>query len=221
MTVACETVSIDSPEFVAEVLRLVDWALFVRWPKRWAMFAGGGSGRDVRQECIAVVWDRIQKRWPIDGVSLSTFIVNNTKWTLFRLIADERKRREALRNYRRTVQQQQYEVDVDSDIDLRIATRRLLLGLTYREREIVKMRFGFGDGCEYTLEETGFVFRVSKGRIFQIESKAIRKLQYHCSRSFRPLFQWIIDEIDDEERRVAMLRKLEEQERQLAMGGAA
>ena len=38
---------------------------------------------------------------------------------------------------------------------------------------------GSGDGYSYTLEETGRIFKVTRERIRQIESKALRKLQHH------------------------------------------
>ena len=49
--------------------------------------------------------------------------------------------------------------------------------LSYREREIIKLRYGIGDGYNYTLEEVGHIFKVTRERIRQIEAKAIRKLQ--------------------------------------------
>jgi RNA polymerase primary sigma factor len=49
--------------------------------------------------------------------------------------------------------------------------------LNYREREILRMRFGLADGYAYTLEEVGRVFSVTRERVRQIESKAVRKLQ--------------------------------------------
>lgn len=49
--------------------------------------------------------------------------------------------------------------------------------LSYREREIIKLRFGLGDGRSYTLEEVGRIFKVNRERIRQIEAKAVRKLQ--------------------------------------------
>jgi len=49
--------------------------------------------------------------------------------------------------------------------------------LNYREREILRMRFGLADGYSYTLEEVGKVFSVTRERVRQIESKAVRKLQ--------------------------------------------
>ena len=54
----------------------------------------------------------------------------------------------------------------------------VLKTLTYREREIVKLRFGIGDGYTYTLEEVGRIFKVTRERVRQVEAKAIRKLQH-------------------------------------------
>ena len=54
----------------------------------------------------------------------------------------------------------------------------VLRSLTYREREIIRLRYGLGDGYSYTLEETGRIFKVTRERIRQIESKALRKLQH-------------------------------------------
>jgi hypothetical protein len=45
------------------------------------------------------------------------------------------------------------------------------------EREIVKLRYGLGDGYSYTLEEVGHIFKVTRERVRQIEAKAVRKLQ--------------------------------------------
>jgi len=54
----------------------------------------------------------------------------------------------------------------------------VLQTLTYREREIIKLRYGLGDGYTYTLEEVGRIFNVTRERVRQIEAKAIRKLQH-------------------------------------------
>ena len=50
--------------------------------------------------------------------------------------------------------------------------------LTFREREIIKLRYGIGDGYTYTLEEVGRIFRVTRERVRQIEAKAVRKLRH-------------------------------------------
>lgn len=54
----------------------------------------------------------------------------------------------------------------------------VLSTLTYREREILKLRYGIGTGFTYTLEEVGRRFNVTRERVRQIEAKAIRKLQH-------------------------------------------
>jgi RNA polymerase primary sigma factor len=54
----------------------------------------------------------------------------------------------------------------------------VLKTLSYREREIVKLRYGIGDGYTYTLEEVGRIFKVTRERVRQVEAKAIRKLQH-------------------------------------------
>jgi RNA polymerase primary sigma factor len=61
---------------------------------------------------------------------------------------------------------------------LREKIESLLKTLTYREREIIRLRYGLGDGYTYTLEEVGRIFRVTRERVRQIEAKAVRKLQH-------------------------------------------
>ncbi len=61
--------------------------------------------------------------------------------------------------------------------------------LTYREKEILRLRYGLTDGYAYTLEEVGTIFSVTRERVRQIESKAVRKLQqpFRC----RPLLGFL------------------------------
>ncbi len=61
---------------------------------------------------------------------------------------------------------------------LRDRIEAVLKTLTYREREIIKLRYGIGDGYTYTLEEVGKIFKVTRERVRQVEAKAIRKLQH-------------------------------------------
>jgi len=68
--------------------------------------------------------------------------------------------------------------------NLKDSTRNVLKSLTPREELVLKMRFGVGEGSEHTLEEVGRSFNVTRERIRQIESKALRKLR-HPSRSGR------------------------------------
>jgi RNA polymerase primary sigma factor len=66
---------------------------------------------------------------------------------------------------------------------------QVLSALSYREREILRLRFGLADGYAYTLEEVGKIFSVTRERVRQIEAKAVRKLQqpYRC----RPLLSFL------------------------------
>ncbi len=75
--------------------------------------------------------------------------------------------------------------DGDSDNPVRSAGNgilrhkidELLKTLTYREREIIRLRYGLVDGYSYTLEEVGRIFKVTRERVRQIEAKAVKKLQ--------------------------------------------
>jgi RNA polymerase primary sigma factor len=69
-------------------------------------------------------------------------------------------------------------------LSLQEQTSSVLKTLTPREETIIKMRFGFEDGSEHTLEQVGQTFDVTRERIRQIEAKALRKLR-HPTRSNR------------------------------------
>ena len=68
-----------------------------------------------------------------------------------------------------------YEINQDL-LKSRIAD--VLSALNYREREIIRLRYGLADGYAYTLEEVGKIFSVTRERVRQIEAKAVRKLQH-------------------------------------------
>ncbi|MCC6126615.1 MAG: sigma-70 family RNA polymerase sigma factor [Pirellulales bacterium] len=61
---------------------------------------------------------------------------------------------------------------------LRGRIAEVLGALDYREREIIRLRFGLADGYSYTLEEVGKIFAVTRERVRQIETKAVRALQH-------------------------------------------
>ncbi len=85
---------------------------------------------------------------------------------------------------------------------------KILNSLTYREREIIKLRYGLGDGYTYTLEEVGKIFNVTRERVRQIEVKAIRELQH--PRRNRPLEGFVegLGEDEEEEEEIKERRKL-------------
>jgi RNA polymerase primary sigma factor len=70
-----------------------------------------------------------------------------------------------------------YDVNQQS---LKDRIRDVLDELSYREREILRLRYGLVDGYAYTLEEVGQIFSVTRERVRQIEAKAVRKLQQPC-----------------------------------------
>ena len=65
---------------------------------------------------------------------------------------------------------------------LRESMKNALAVLSERERQVLELRFGLVDGKDHTLEEVGQYFNVTRERIRQIESKAMRKLR-HPTRS--------------------------------------
>lgn len=75
--------------------------------------------------------------------------------------------------------------------NLRDQIAHALDSLTHREAEVLRMRFGLGDGNEHTLEEVGQRFRVTRERIRQIEAKALRCLK--SSRQARGLKSFTSD----------------------------
>lgn len=86
--------------------------------------------------------------------------------------SDETSRAEWLPDHRQPCPS----AELDQNL-LRQRIDEVLQGLSWREREIIKLRYGLGDGHAYTLDEVGKVFAVSRERIRQIESRAMRKLQ--------------------------------------------
>lgn len=93
------------------------------------------------------------------------------------------------------------DVSNDSPIDaaakniLRERLLEVIDTLSLREREIIKLRFGLGDGFLYTLEQTGSIFGVTRERVRQIEAKALRKLR-HPSRAKK--LETYLDKLSDE-----------------------
>ena len=73
-------------------------------------------------------------------------------------------------------------IDAAIRSDLRDATTRVLASLSAREERVLRMRFGIGTTSDHTLDQVGRQLAVSRERIRQIETKALRKLK-HPARS--------------------------------------
>lgn len=67
---------------------------------------------------------------------------------------------------------------------------RVLSTLGEKEREILMYRYGLVDGIEYTLEQIGKMFNVTRERIRQLETKAIRKLRHPARSKYLKDFEW-------------------------------
>jgi len=67
---------------------------------------------------------------------------------------------------------------------LNLQIEDVLYTLSNREKEVIRLRFGLGDGYQRTLEEVGSVFNVTRERVRQIEAKALKKLR-HPTRSHK------------------------------------
>ena len=66
------------------------------------------------------------------------------------------------------------------DTNLELLKQRLdmvMNELSYREREIIRLRFGLADGYSYTLEEVGKIFSVTRERVRQIQVEALKRLR--------------------------------------------
>jgi RNA polymerase primary sigma factor len=74
---------------------------------------------------------------------------------------------------------------------LRDRIETLLQTLSFREREIIKLRYGLADGLTYTLEEVGRIFQVTRERVRQIEATAVEKLKHPMR--LRQLEQFVDD----------------------------
>ena len=74
--------------------------------------------------------------------------------------------------------------------NLRAAIDEALDALSPREAKVLRMRFGLVTTSDHTLEEVGKQFDVSRERIRQIESKAMRKLKHpNCANKLKPFLE--------------------------------
>ncbi|MDP2993395.1 MAG: sigma-70 family RNA polymerase sigma factor, partial [Deltaproteobacteria bacterium] len=72
--------------------------------------------------------------------------------------------------------------DTVKEQELSESVKSILCTLSPREEKIIRLRFGIGEDAEYTLEEIGRRFNVSRERIRQIEKKALNRLRHSTRR---------------------------------------
>ncbi|MFH0905163.1 MAG: sigma-70 family RNA polymerase sigma factor [bacterium] len=90
----------------------------------------------------------------------------------------------------RTPEEEAYRAGMSQDLNRLMERARL----TEREIKVLRLRFGIEDGYNYTLEEVGRVFTVTRERIRQIEMKAMKKLKRFAKRHLKLYYQNLYDE---------------------------
>ena len=125
------------------------------------------------------------KNWGIDMGGLS--MTDPERYRKIHAVLSEKGKKEDLLDVVETVPLE-YVYDLADDgptaedavnlSELKTAVTATLATLKPREERVLRMRFGIGLKTDYTHEEIGQEFSVTKGRIRQIEAKALRKLQH-------------------------------------------
>lgn len=125
------------------------------------------------------------KRSVFHSVSWATIVCNSARWTLARMV-EERTRRLITE---RDAQEFLSSTGIPGDVffpqtyqmkdreELPLCVEEAMAKLSYRERAIIELRFGLGDGWSYSLGDVADIFKVTRERIRQLEARAIRKLQ--------------------------------------------
>jgi len=192
-----------------EVTRISTWWLTeAKWRMSWSFTCGG------IEDVVNETWVRLLNQNLNVDAELSTVVVTATRWTLSALT---RRTKQSDFNYQlwRHAERCYPPVTIEGEADesvnkteLSEAVERVLKSLTYREREVLKLRLGIGSDS-HTLEEAASVFGVSRERIRQIESKAVEKLQHHTRADYLKGFLDTRKQIEAEEVAAAERSKVE------------
>ena len=173
------------------------WVNLREYPR--SVFQGMGRFRPDRRERLDIALHEvlgvsIEDCWPPE---VRRFIdeTRELKSLIFEQTAEVPMERLTGRVMRSLTVEGQAETNVEQQ-ELTERLEKVLKTLTYREREIIKLRFGL-NGPAYTLEEVGQIFKVTKDRIRQIEAKALRKMA-QASRA-QQLKGFLEDESNDED----------------------
>lgn len=147
----------------------------VRLCKKWVMEYGCEPSHEELAEALGCTVAKVQMalEYSMEPISLDMEVGNDGGMTVGEYIEDTRAEDPSLRM---------------SLMHLRDQIKDVLESLAPKEREILVMRFGLDDGRIKTLKEIGEIFRISRERVRQIETKALSKLK-HPSRT-RQLMAW-------------------------------
>lgn len=155
---------------------VVNWTNLRNYPR--SIFANGHHARRERIESglQKVLGISAAECWPPE---VREFIDRTRK--LKSLVFEQTKEVPLQRLTAAATKQLAYEGDQETHANItecREAIEKVLKTLSYREREIIKLRYGLGsDGMSFTLEEVAHMFKVTRETIRHIEGKALRKLQ--------------------------------------------
>lgn len=174
-------------KMIVENINLVQWKLYnTNHSKHLTMIATQGDSAGLAHDCCIAMFQYL-KHGKKPACKQSTFILNMTKWERLRQLDRATRDRDSFEEYQRETEylypSRERETEQPHEAydrkELRERIEKALKTLTYRERHILKLRHGLMDGWSYSLNETARIFQVTRERIRQIESKAIKKLQHH------------------------------------------
>jgi len=192
---------VRSPPFRLEQLggkdaeHLIKWFVIHRMPRsiRYAARCLGASDiNDIVQDVYVRILDG---KLPPTNLALSTVVCNATRWMLLRVGCKARlNEHKAKLEPREALPRDLVECRDDimkclTNRELRDRVRRLLVTLPHRQRLVIELRYGLGDGAEYSLSQIGAVLSLSRERVRQVEATALRKLQHPCRSKWLLQFQ--------------------------------
>lgn len=170
---------------VLELCRIARWYAFQESPSRevrlylQAALCSGGSSRDLIQEFVVQILRNPRKE--NHKHAKTTHAVNGLRWMRYRILSREWASVNLLVQAETLTDKSLfYDEDFeafDDQIDAREKIKQALRYLTYREREIVKLRYGLSDGIGRTLGEVSRIFKMSRERVRQLERKGLNKME--------------------------------------------
>jgi len=135
------------------------------------------DAEDIRQSCRLAVLSNIEKWFLTPQIPVGAFIGNAIRWQFSRISRKNKLIFEPLDDPSKVYRVSELTI---TGLDQRLLQQKifdLLRTLTYREAEIIKLRYGL-EKPSLTLEQCGKIFQVCRERIRSIEAKGIRKLQH-------------------------------------------